>query len=68
MALIGVAYLVRGGGFGASVRVRQRQPGEPFALDLEVALTLRPGSLRAERVVNDCECLTEIGIATGWGR
>jgi aminopeptidase N len=27
--------------FGATVRVRQRQQGEPFALDLEVALTLQ---------------------------
>jgi hypothetical protein len=28
-------------GFGATVRVRQRQAGDPFMLDLEVALTLQ---------------------------
>jgi aminopeptidase N len=31
-------------GFGATVRVRQRQPGDGFVLDLEVALTLQDSS------------------------
>jgi hypothetical protein len=31
-------------GFGATVRVRQRQSGDPFVLDLEVALTLHDSS------------------------
>lgn len=29
------------GSLGATIRIRQRQPGEPYALPLEVALTLR---------------------------